>query len=162
MSRPHNWKGGRTRNAAGYVLVLCPGHPGATKNGYVYEHRLVMESALGRLLRSDELVHHVNERKDDNRLENLVLLQPGEHQRVHHPKGRQRGLTLQKESQIVALREGGALLREVARAVGLSEPTVGRVLRRHPIRCGQCGRTFTRFKALGMHLTRSHSGGHTS
>lgn len=47
------------------------------------EHRLVVESAIGRLLRTDEEVHHKNGDKLDNRLENLVVLSPSEHQHAH-------------------------------------------------------------------------------
>jgi hypothetical protein len=71
------WRGGRTVNPQGYVLVkLQPSHPLASMrhgNGYVQEHRLVMAEALGRPLREDETVHHRNGQKDDNRLENLQL-----------------------------------------------------------------------------------------
>jgi hypothetical protein len=68
-----NWKGGRTTHRKGYVLVLMRDHPRATKNGYTFEHILVLESVLGRLLEPGETVHHLNGVKDDNRPENLEL-----------------------------------------------------------------------------------------
>lgn len=68
-----NWKGGRKRDSGGYVLILKHDHPNAHQ-GYVAEHRLVMERALGRYLESWEIVHHKNGMKDDNRIENLELL----------------------------------------------------------------------------------------
>lgn len=72
------WKGGRKRNVQGYVLIkLEPDHPFycmSDANGYVLEHRLVMGKQLGRPLRKDEIVHHINGKKDDNRPENLELL----------------------------------------------------------------------------------------
>lgn len=74
------WKGGRWKNDQGYMLVLCRDHPRADRHGYVREHRLVMEKHLRRFLTSDEVVHHVNHQRDDNRLENLKLYPSnGEH-----------------------------------------------------------------------------------
>jgi hypothetical protein len=80
--RSCNWKGGRTLDNFGYVLIYLPGHPNAKvgrTHGYVYEHRLIMSQHLGRPLRSDEYVHHKNGVKDDNRLENLEVVS----KRVH-------------------------------------------------------------------------------
>jgi len=65
------WNGG-TSKTRGYVKQLVPDHPFA-RNGYVLQHRLVMEKMLGRLLTAEEVVHHKNGIKDDNRPENLQL-----------------------------------------------------------------------------------------
>jgi|11BtaG_2_1085332.scaffolds.fasta_scaffold62672_1 hypothetical protein len=69
-----DWKGGRIVNKDGYIEVYSPEHPNRRKHTpYVLEHRLVMENHLGRLLTKQEVVHHRNGVKDDNRIENLEL-----------------------------------------------------------------------------------------
>ena len=68
----HNWKGGRSLTSKGYVRVYAPDHPSARKK-YVLEHRLVMEGVVGRYLEPQEVVHHINGVRDDNRPENLKL-----------------------------------------------------------------------------------------
>jgi len=67
-----NWKGGRIIRE-GYVMIRKTDHPKAEQNGYVYEHRLIMEKKIGRYLKSLEVVHHINGKKNDNRIENLEL-----------------------------------------------------------------------------------------
>lgn len=47
------------------------------------EHIHVMERKIGRPLRRDEVVHHVNRVRDDNRLENLQLMTRSEHTSIH-------------------------------------------------------------------------------
>jgi len=68
------WKGGRTINDHGYILIRCLEHPYADYRGYVKEHRLVVEKHIGRYLTREEIVHHINEITDDNRLENLQVM----------------------------------------------------------------------------------------
>ena len=76
------WKGGRSLNGYGYWLILNQNHPNAI-NGYIKEHRFVMEQKLGRILNRKEIVHHVNGIKIDNRPENLELFNNSEHSRLH-------------------------------------------------------------------------------
>ena len=56
---------------------------------YTYLHRMVMEQELGRRLRKDEVVHHINGKRNDNRPENLEVLRKHVHDKMdkkHTPK----------------------------------------------------------------------------
>lgn len=68
------WKGGRERMKIGYILCYAPNHPRAYRNK-VYEHILVAEKKIGRLLKEGECVHHINRIKHDNRPENIMVFE---------------------------------------------------------------------------------------
>lgn len=78
-----NFKTGRRIDGDGYVKILDRSNPRA-KSGYVLEHILIMEEHLGRQLTKDEVVHHINEVRTDNRLENLELMTRAEHVSHHN------------------------------------------------------------------------------
>ena len=67
----------------GYVIAYVPDHPHARADGYVLLHTIVMERAIGRYLTDNEVVHHINHIRNDNRLENLVLMDKHKHQSMH-------------------------------------------------------------------------------
>lgn len=66
----------------GYVLIKIPEHPKSFR-GWYYEHRLIMEKEIDRVLQDWETIHHINEIKIDNRLINLFLCSRIEHNKAH-------------------------------------------------------------------------------
>lgn len=75
---------GHTKSQSrGYVIAYAPLHPHAHKDGYVMLHTILMERLLGRYLESDEVVHHINHDRTDNRIENLLLMKKHEHCSMH-------------------------------------------------------------------------------
>jgi len=86
-----NWKGGYYKDKKGYVRIyvkqddplfpMCRTSHGLV-GGYISEHRYIMAQHLGRCLERKELVHHLNGIKSDNRIENLGLVSPTNHE--HH------------------------------------------------------------------------------
>lgn len=79
-----NWRGGHRGGGekSQYVMAYAPNHPNAIE-GAVLEHRLIVEADLGRSLRRDEVIHHVNGDKRDNRLANLRVMSQSDHARLH-------------------------------------------------------------------------------
>lgn len=75
------------RELNGYRLLFEPEHPRAMKNenwdGYVYEHIAVAEEYLGRPLASNEIVHHLDGDRANNRHENLLVIERGQHSKLH-------------------------------------------------------------------------------
>ena len=83
--------GHKKKRADGYISIYFPDHPKSNKDGYIMEHDLIMECYLGRWLKDDEIVHHRNKIRSDNRIENLELMTFKDHARLHalerHRKG---------------------------------------------------------------------------
>ncbi len=77
------WKGGRRKDGKGYIRIMLPDHPDGDERGYVWEHRIVVESYLKRRLGKNEVIHHINQKPSDNRIENLRAMKRGEHLALH-------------------------------------------------------------------------------
>ena len=73
----HNWSGGRWINKDGYVMVYITDadkkYIRSSSRTYELEHVLVMSRHMNRMLTKEETVHHINGKRDDNRIENLEL-----------------------------------------------------------------------------------------
>lgn len=80
----HKWKGGRKISKRGYIQIIRTTNPCSHIDGYILEHRAVMEQMIGRPLKTHEIVHHCNGDKTDNRPFNLQLFSSQkEHMKRH-------------------------------------------------------------------------------
>ena len=77
------WKG-FTITTSGYKAIHKPNHFSSDKRGYVLEHRYIIEKHLNRILQKNEIVHHLNENKLDNRIENLIVFKAIRYHRAFH------------------------------------------------------------------------------
>ena len=64
-------------NSRGYILEKVGSE-------WRLQHQVIVERAIGRLLKNDEVVHHKNEIKADNSLGNLQIMTHGEHTAYHN------------------------------------------------------------------------------
>lgn len=80
-----NYKGGWVQSGYRYLCIEGEQTP---------EHKHIMEKHLGRKLDEQEVVHHINENKLDNRLENLMVMTRAEHMIHHKPRRKYQGLEI--------------------------------------------------------------------
>ena len=74
-----NWKGGKRIDVTGYMRILVGGK-------YILEHRYIMQTFLRRKLKDNEVVHHINGNKIDNRIKNLKLFKNNKEHLIFHKK----------------------------------------------------------------------------
>lgn len=139
---------------------------------HYYEHRVVMESIIGRPLKSSEHVHHINGNKTDNNGHNLELLNASQHHSLH---ARKINLDLLK-----AMLAAGRTVAQISQITGWNKATIAGNIHtlkldyKHSLKhrkaqrvhiCKQCGklfdaqpsnrRTFCSRKCLRIHLKRN-------
>jgi hypothetical protein len=67
----------------GYIHIRVPKHPFADAQGFVREHRLVYEMDKKCVLLPWTQVHHINEKRDDNRINNMEIITNADHCGLH-------------------------------------------------------------------------------
>ena len=65
--------GSKTKDACGYIDIKNYNHPHRNNHDRVPEHRLVVEKKIGRYLKKDEIVHHIDFNRSNNNINNLYL-----------------------------------------------------------------------------------------
>lgn len=145
------WKIQKIVSKGEYNYAVVPNHPHATQYGYVLEHRVVMESHLGRLLSSDEVVHHKNGNKKDNRVENLELLSGSQHSQLHASEIGKTLVQLKCPNckSIFEIRKGNSFLQKGGRYTCCSRNCNGALSRKI-----QLGRTAEVEQAISENLVR--------
>lgn len=112
---------------SGYILIRKTTHPNATKNGYVPLHRLVMEKHLDRYLTKKEVVHHIDENKQNNSIKNLEIVDRSKHRSIHNERiGCKTNYDIR---EVKSLYIKGYSTREVAKKLGMSKSRVGDIVR---------------------------------
>lgn len=136
---------GKQKSKKGYISLCVKTHPFAGKDRMVFEHRLVMEQHLERYLKPNEIVHHINGIKNDNRIENLQVMDHGKHTSIHNlgvkrsiavrnklsQKARERWNTPEvSKEEIMFLIECGIPIREIFERYGIHQNTFYKTLKR--------------------------------
>ena len=138
LLKPDRYKGGCThtfRNNTGYILEYHPLHPACSRKGMVLQHRLVMECHLGRFLTGQEVVHHLNGERDDNRIENLELLaSQSVHGLLHQlPTAPMHNAEIVERVRVMA-EDPTIKGPQIAEALGVALQTVHNICRRYRIK----------------------------
>jgi len=86
-------KSGSYLTKDGYRMIYKPGYRSSNQNNYCLEHRYVVELYIGRFLKKKEAVHHLNSKRTDNRISNLMLFSSQKAHKTFENRLRREGWT---------------------------------------------------------------------
>lgn len=93
-------------DSKGYVLIYLPDHfySMPKRDGFILEHRAVVENFIKRRLEPGWCVHHLNEDKTDNRIENLMIFKSNKEHSSWHNKLKRYGYLTNPMKEIIRRR----------------------------------------------------------
>lgn len=125
---------GRTLPYKGYLVEYAPDHPGPKYWGHVFQHRLVAEATLGRLLTRREVVHHEDRCKTNNDPANLWVF-PDQAAHSRHHKRDSYCHRLDLAERLLPLAQDPRCSRvQAGRELGVDQQTVKAICQTHGIR----------------------------
>lgn len=107
-------------------------------------HRHLMEKKLGRKLGFNEVVHHINGDKHDNRIENLEVLSRSEHMK-HHPEILERWIdknTLDLDIDLIIEMYKTKSIQKIADEIGVAAMTIWYRLKKANVKTNKRGHKF--------------------
>ena len=78
-----DWSKRKKQKLNKYIVVWVPEHPKSFNGGWYYEHRLVLEKQLNRILKAWETIHHLDGDTQNNSIDNLFPCTEREHRYAH-------------------------------------------------------------------------------
>lgn len=123
----HRWNKGKIISSHGYTKVRVDKNDQLSDpNGYAYEHHIVWREAGNEHPKKGQVIHHKNDDKQDNHIENLKLITRRHHALEH-------GQAIFTDAQIISIRErysNGEQMKTIAIEFGVPHQRISKIINR--------------------------------